>query len=141
MSLRRQVLVINTNVCYVCVKESDPLGRGYVVGYEFVRRTPRYSLVLDIELTALGSEVKIRARTKMLSLYGCGVDTEKLLAKGTGVRIKLHHQGAEVNALARVIYSTTDLGMGVAFTSVEMEDQQVLACWIAEYLSIPIEAQ
>jgi hypothetical protein len=135
------VLVINTNVCYVCGNVIDPLGREYVVGCEFVRRTPRYSLVLDVEMTALGSEVQIRARTIMLSLYGCGVDTVKLLPKGTGVRIKLYHQGAEVNALARVIYSSSDLGMGVAFTSVEMEDQRVLECWIAEYLNIPIEAQ
>ncbi|MFI5450271.1 MAG: PilZ domain-containing protein [Candidatus Bathyarchaeia archaeon] len=106
--------------------------------YESVRRTPRYSLIVDIEITDVLLEIQIRARTKMLSTFGCGVDTLKLFPKGTSVRIKLSHQGAEVRALARVVYSSSDLGMGVAFTSVEREDERILEWWITELVSIPI---
>jgi hypothetical protein len=108
------------------------------VEYESVRRTPRYSLIVDIEITDLQLEIQISARTKMLSLHGCGVDALKLFPKGTRVRIKLSHQGAEVMALARVVYSSSDLGMGIAFTLVEQEDGRILEWWIAEFLSIPI---
>lgn len=106
--------------------------------YESVRPTPRYSLIVDIEMTDVKLEIQIRARTKMLSMCGCGVDTLKLFPKGTTVRIKLSHQGAEVMALVGVVYSSPDLGMGVAFPSVEQEDERILEGWIAEYLSIPI---
>jgi hypothetical protein len=74
----------------------------------------------------------------MLSQCGCGVDTLELFPKGTRVKIKLSHQGAKVNALARIVYSSSDLGMGVAFTSVEGEDERILESWIAEFLSVPI---
>jgi hypothetical protein len=110
---------------------------GDAVENELVRGTPRYPLVVDIEITDLKLESRIRARTKMLSMFGCGVDGSKLLPQGTTVRIKLSHQGAEVRALARVIYSSSDLGMGVAFISVEREDERILEWWIAEFASIP----
>ena len=113
-------------------------GRGYAVEYESVRRTPRYSLAVEIEMTDIHSEIQIRARTKMLSMSGCGVDTAELFPKGTSVRIKLYHHGAEVDALARIVYSSSDLGMGVAFTSVEREDERILEWWIAEFASIPM---
>jgi len=108
------------------------------VEYESVRRTPRYSLIVDIEIIDIKLEIQITARTKMLSLYGCGVDALKLFPKGTRVRIKLSHRGAEVIALARIVYSNSDLGMGIAFTSVEQEDERILEWWIVEFLSIPI---
>ena len=111
--------------------------RGYAVGNELVRGTPRYPLVVDIEMTDLQLEIQIRARTKMLSMFGCGVDTSEQFPRGTSVRIKLSHHGEEVGALARIIYSSSDLGMGVAFTKVELEDERILEWWIAEYLSIP----
>jgi len=113
-------------------------GKEYAVEYEGLRRTTRYCLAVDIEMTDIKLEIQIRARTKMLSMFGCGVDTVKLFPQGTRVRIKLSHQGAEVRALARIIYSSSDLGMGVAFTSVEREDERILEWWIAEFASIPI---
>ena len=109
--------------------------------YEIARRAPRYSLIVDIEMTDVKLETLIRARTKMLSKCGCGVDTVKLFPKGTSVRIKLTHHGEEVSGLGRVVYSSSDLGMGVAFTNVEREDERKLEWWIAEFVSIPIREQ
>ena len=103
----------------------------------FVRRTPRYSVVVDVELTEIQSGAQIRGRTKQLSLLGCGLDAVKLFPKGTNVKIRFRHQGAEANVLARVVYASVELGMGFAFTSIEKEDERILEWWLAEYLSIP----
>ncbi len=105
--------------------------------YESVRRTPRYSLILDIELVDLNSGVRVRAKTKMLGLFGCGVDSPKLLPQGAKVQVKLTQEGTEFKALARVVYSSPALGMGIVFTSVEQGHQCTLEFWIAEYMSIP----
>jgi hypothetical protein len=69
------------------------------VAYEYDRRTPRYSLVTCIEMTDPLSEIQVRARTKMLSMSGCGVESSMLFTKGTIVRIKLSHHDAEVRAV------------------------------------------
>jgi hypothetical protein len=103
----------------------------------FVRRTPRYSIVVDVELTDIQSGSQIRGRTKQLSLLGCGLDALKLFPKGTNVKIKFTHKGAEANVIARVVYASPELGMGFAFISVEREDERILEWWLAEYLSIP----
>jgi PilZ domain len=102
------------------------------------RRTPRYSIVVDVEATDIQSEAQIRGRTKQLSLLGCGFDAPMLFRKGTNVRIELSHRGAAVIALARVIYASQQLGMGLAFTSVDSECERILELWIAEFMSISI---
>jgi len=109
------------------------------VEYKSVRRAPRYSLIVDVEMTDALSEMQIRARTKMLSVCGCGVESSMLFPRATSVRIRFLHQDAEVRALGRVVYSSSDLGMGVAFTTVEREDELILECWIADYLNIPVK--
>ena len=105
------------------------------------RLTPRYSFVVDIEVTDLQSGTQIRERAKDLSLFGCGVDTLKPFARGTRVRIKLSHGGADVVALATVAYARPNMGMGVVFTSIEPEDERILKGWIAEQMNVPIQKQ
>ena len=112
---------------------------GQVVEFDCRRRTPRYPLAVDIEVTDIQSDVQIKGRTNTLSLFGCGVDAGQLLPQGTRVRIKLCHKGAEVKALARIVYSNSDLGMGLAFTIVERQDAGVLDWWMTEFMSISVE--
>jgi hypothetical protein len=107
------------------------------VEFDCRRRTPRYPLAVDIELTDIESHVQIRGRTKGLSRFGCNVDAERLLPKGTRVRAKLTHKGTEVKALARIVYSSSDLGMGLAFTIVERQDEAILEWWMVEFSSVP----
>lgn len=109
--------------------------------YEDTRRTPRQAVIADVELTDMQSGNQIRGRTKDLSLFGCGMESTKLFPKGTRVKIRLSHRGTEARALARVIYSKSDLGMGVVFTSVEPEDQRILEWWVAEFVCIPIREE
>jgi PilZ domain len=87
------------------------------VEFEDARRTPRYSLAVDIEIVDVHSGIRIEAQTKTLSLAGCGVETLKLFPQGTSVAVKLSHQGQEMKAFARIVYSRSDLGMGLAFHS------------------------
>lgn len=108
-----------------------------VLEYEIARRTPRYYFVVDIEVTDLQSGIQIATQTKMLGLFGCGVDTSSPFAKGTRVRIKLSRGGAEVRALALVVYARSDLGMGIAFTDIERKSERVLDCWIHDLMSMP----
>jgi hypothetical protein len=104
--------------------------------YKDRRLTPRYSFVADIEVTDVESEARIKGRVKDLSLSGCGVKTFSFFPKGRRVRIKLFHGGGYIEALGTVAYGRLELGMGVEFTSVEAEDERILAGWIAELKSV-----
>ena len=101
------------------------------------RRTQRYSLVVDVEMTDVQSGSQINARTTTLSVAGCGVESSELFPQGSIVRIQLSHRGKMVRATARVVYSSPALGMGMAFTSIEQEDEPILEWWITEHLSVP----
>jgi hypothetical protein len=111
--------------------------REFAVERGLVRRTSRYTFVVDVEVTDIQSGAQIWGRTKQLSLLGCGVDALRLFSKGTNVSIKLSYQGAEARAVARVVYASAELGMGMAFTSLEQEDERILEWWLKEYSSIP----
>jgi hypothetical protein len=93
---------------------------------------PRYPFIVDIELIDLQSGITIRARTKVLSLFGCGIDTFEPFPKGTNVGIKLTHGDEHIFAKARVVYGSPELGMGVAFLGIEAEYKEILDGWILE---------
>jgi hypothetical protein len=107
------------------------------VEYEIGRWVPHYSLVVDIEITDVHLGVQIRARTTMLSLLGCVVDTLELFPMGLRVDVKLARRATEVRALGKVLYARSDLGMGLAFTIIEPEDLRILDRWVSEFVSIP----
>ena len=95
-------------------------------------RARRYSFVAAIELTDMQSEVQVKEQTSDLSLFGCHVETRKLLPTGTKVRIRIVHRGANFTALGRVVYVRPSTGMGVVFTLIGPNEQSVLERWIAE---------
>jgi hypothetical protein len=66
------------------------------------------------------------------------VVTLELFPKGTSVRIKMFHRGAEIKAFASVVYARVDLNMRFAFSNIEGEDEYILAWGLAEFASIPI---
>ena len=95
-------------------------------------RARRYLFVATIELIDTQSEAKIQERTSDLSLYGCRVETHKPFPIGAKVRIRIAHMSANFAALGRVSYTTSEGGMGVAFTRIEPNDQLILEKWIEE---------
>jgi hypothetical protein len=109
------------------------------VEYAHPRLSPRYPVVVDVELTDVQSQAQIRGGTKELSLFGCGVDTPQRFPQGATLRIKLSHRGAGIVAHGKVVYASPELGMGLAFTRIDPEDELILQGWIAELMSMPIQ--
>ncbi len=54
------------------------------------------------------------------------------LPTGTKVRIRIEHEGANLVALGKVVYSLPHSGMGVVFTKIEPNSQVILEKWITE---------
>ena len=95
-------------------------------------RARRYPFVATIEMTDVESETQFIEQTSDLSLFGCGMITQKPLAVGTRIRIRIVHTGASFVALAKVVYAGRSTRMGVVFTKIEPHQQLVLEKWIAE---------
>ena len=100
------------------------------------RQGLRHSVIVDVVVIDLESGIRIRERTKDLSLYGCGVRTATPFAAGTKVVLKIAYRAEKIAVFGKVIYGRPDIGMGIAFTTVEPEDQKIIEDWIAE-LAIP----
>ena len=82
-------------------------------------RARRYLFAATIERTDTQSEAKIHERTSDLSLNGCRVETHKPFPMGAKVRIRIAHLSGNSVALGRVSYTTSEGGMGIAFTQIE----------------------
>jgi PilZ domain len=88
--------------------------------------------VASVEITDLQSEKRLSARTKDLSLFGCFVQTPTPLMENTKVGIRMSRNGVNFVAQGKVAYARPDLGMGVAFTSIEPSSLAILDAWLAE---------
>lgn len=93
-------------------------------------RARRYPFVATIEVTDVGAETQFIGQTNDVSVYGCGVNTHKILPKGTTVRVRIIHAGTNFVALGKVTYANPDAAIGVAFTQVEPNHQAILEKWI-----------
>lgn len=100
-------------------------------------RARRYPFVASIELTDLESETQVRLHTSDLSLFGCHIAAGVDVPLGAKIRIRIIHGGASFQALGKVAYTGTKVGMGIFFTSIESNDQPVLEKWISELRKIP----
>jgi hypothetical protein len=78
------------------------------------------------------SETLLRARTADLGPDGCFIDTLNPFTPGTSVKVRIEKSGATFEALARVVYSLTSMGMGLAFYSVGPEQLWVLHEWMGD---------
>jgi hypothetical protein len=105
------------------------------VDHEVSPWIPHYQLVVDVEVSDLRAGVQFVARTKTLSRIGCGIDTSFPIAKGANVRIKMYHQGAEIKAVARVVYSGPESGLGIVFTNIDRGNERILELWINELVN------
>jgi hypothetical protein len=96
------------------------------------RRTLRHKIDIDVEVTESLSGIQIKARTKDLSIYGCGVDTKTPFQSGTKVKVKMVYAGKEIAAFGQVMYGRRDIGMGIAFTGMAPNDRKLLEDWFAQ---------
>ena len=97
------------------------------------RNAGRKPLILAAEVVEVDSGARLSARTSDVSRTGCYIDTLNPTPTGTVVRVKLAHDGEEIDLLARIVYVSPRLGMGVRFDeSITPEQLAVLDRWLAD---------
>jgi PilZ domain-containing protein len=96
------------------------------------RSAPRRAMVLAAEVVELPRGAKLSARTADISRTGCYIDTLNPIPSGSEVRIRLTHHEETFVAVARVVYVSYGLGMGIAFVSAEDDQLARLDRWLSE---------
>jgi hypothetical protein len=97
------------------------------------RRTcPRYAFTAAAEALDAQSRARMSVRTSDIGLGGCYVDTFCPFPRKSDVKIRILRDGQFLEAQATVVYSKIGMGMGLYFTSLTPEHQNILEKWIAE---------
>ena len=102
------------------------------------RRTrPRYRLSTPpkVEILHTESGAPIKARLGDLSQGGCYVETDCLLPLGTEVRVTLEQSGDHVRTQARVVRVGPNMGVALAFTSMEGIGFRILDQWLSKFVA------
>lgn len=96
------------------------------------RSAPRQALVLAAEVVELPRGARLIARTSDVSQTGCYIDTLNPVPQGSQIRVRLTHNNEVFEAIAKVVYVSYGLGMGVTFTELPVEQQSRLAQWLGD---------
>jgi hypothetical protein len=94
------------------------------------RSSPRYPLVLAVEVIELPRHAKLSGRTSDVCRTGCYIDTLNPVPKGAQIRLRITHHDEVFEALGSVVYVSTGLGMGVIFENVATDEQVKLDRWL-----------
>ena len=96
------------------------------------RSALRHAMILAAEVIELPRGTKLNARTADISRTGCYIDTLNPISQGTEVHLRITHRAEIFAAVARIVYVSPGLGMGLAFTSVEDHQLACLDRWLSE---------
>jgi hypothetical protein len=96
------------------------------------RRTPRYIFIASAELYEEKSDVRVSTRVSELSLHGCYLDMMNPFPTGTIVHLKIVAAEMTFETRAKVVYSTQNVGSGVAFLDVEPKNQFIIERWMEQ---------
>ena len=94
------------------------------------RSSPRYPFIASAELVEQTSDTRMSSRVSELALHGCYLDMMNPFPQGTKVLIKIFTDGEFFEALATVMYSQHNMGMGVKFDDVKPHFGNVLNQWL-----------
>lgn len=92
----------------------------------------RFPFTASADVYELRSQTRVNGRCSDLSVGGCYIDTLSPFAVGAVVRIRLVRDSRAFESAAIITYAHTSMGMGLAFTGMKREDQEVLRSWIAD---------
>ena len=101
------------------------------------RKQVRFPVTAAAEVIDLRSQTRVNGRCSDLGSGGCYVDTLSPFTAGTAVRVRIVRDSREFEAAAVVTYAHVSMGMGLAFTQVKREHQDVLRSWIADLSGEP----
>ena len=96
------------------------------------RRSPRYPIIANAQVTEIASETVLSAKTSDLSLGGCFLDMLDPSPEGTEIAVRISHSETTFTARGKVVFVFPNMGMGVMFTSVPASQQAVLEKWLAQ---------
>lgn len=94
------------------------------------RRTPRFPFVASAEVIETAGRFSIVARVSELSLYGCYIDMSNPLPEGTSIVVRITSGGRHLEASGKVVYSASNLGIGVSFHDISVQSLIVLKEWL-----------
>ena len=95
------------------------------------RRAPRYPWVADAEVTETSFRTRLRAQTRDLSIGGCFVNLHNPSLEGAEVGITISRGKTTFTALGTVVSVVPNMGMDVAFKTIEPTQSAVLQEWLA----------
>jgi hypothetical protein len=94
------------------------------------RRTPRFPFFASAELYEEKTDARVVSRVSELGLHGCYLDMMNPFPAGTVILLKITSGEQEFQSKAMVVYSTPNIGAGVAFMDVEPKYDYVLRGWL-----------
>ena len=89
-------------------------------------------MVLAAEVVELPRGAKLNARTSDISWTGCYIDTLNPTPQGGEIRLRITHGTEIFVTLARVVYVSYGLGMGIVFANMEDGELAKLDRWFSE---------
>jgi PilZ domain-containing protein len=95
------------------------------------RSSPRFPIVLAVEVVELPRGAKLSARASDVGRHGCYIDTLNPIPQGSQVRVRMTHSHEVFETLGRVVYVSPRMGMGVAFEDVSPEELAKLDRWLS----------
>jgi hypothetical protein len=121
----------------ILVPGPQPGATGDTITHER-RITARFPFMADAEIFDISTQTRVVGRSSDLGSNGCYIDTISPLAVGAAVHVGLKRGPDEFKAKAIVKYTLPSMGMGLAFTEINLEHQAVLRKWIAELSGEPL---
>jgi PilZ domain len=94
------------------------------------RRTPRIAFVAPAELCDKKWDGPLTAEVRELSAYGCYVGTLNTLPIANTVLLKIFAQSECFEAMAKVIYTQRNRGIGLIFQELSLQSGNLLRQWL-----------
>ena len=95
------------------------------------RINDRQMFTVTAEVVEFVTGARFSSRTMDLGPGGCFVDTTNPLPVSTKVQLKLTKGQTTLQTGGTVVYSQNGLGMGIAFSNLEPEQQKSLDSWLS----------
>jgi len=96
------------------------------------RTVPRYTVLAIAELVETASTMCIVGRMTKVSRNGCYVNTPETLPANTLLKVVISRDGETFIANGKVIYVHEQIGVGIVFVDLNMEQLTILDSWLAD---------
>ena len=96
------------------------------------RAEPRYPVAAMAEATELNSHTRVSGRISDIGIGGCYFEVMSPFAVGAELHVRITRNQQSMTANAKVLYSTGGMGMGLIFTAVAPEQQNIIQHWVGE---------